>query len=98
MGDMGDRENKSIELQAKYDEEKLQQLEEHFNKVDAENARIAEEERIISDIQARENAAKKVLDDAAAMVQKHMRGFLARREFKKLLKASKKKGKKKKKK
>lgn len=98
--DMGEREARSIELQTKYDEEKvkLQELEEHFNKVDAENARIAEEERIISDIQARENAAKKVLDDAAAMVQKHMRGFLARREFKKLLKSSKKKGKKKKKK
>jgi hypothetical protein len=98
--DMGEREAKSIELQKKYEEEKvmLQALEEHFNKVDAENARIAEEDRIINEIQARENAAKKVLDDAAAMVQKHIRGFLSRREFKKLLKASKKKGKKKKKK
>jgi len=94
---MGEREDKSEGLQGMYDTEKdqLQKLDEHFNKVDAENARIAEEERIISEIRSKESGAQKVLDDGAAMIQKHIRGRLARAEYKKLQKAAKKKGKKK---
>ena len=51
-------------------------------------AGTAEEERIISEIRSKESGAQKVLDDGAAMIQKHIRGRLARAEYKKLQKAN----------
>lgn len=101
--DMGERESKARDIDDTFAKEKikLKELEEHFNKVDAENSRIAEEKRILDEIKAKEDHAQKILGDAATMIQKQIRRYLAEKEFKKLKKAKgkkKKKGGKKKKK
>jgi len=70
----------------------LAKLQEHFDVVDAENKRIAEEDEILAGIRAREDAALKVLNDCATMVQKRQRGIMIRAQ--KLLAGKKKKGKK----
>lgn len=98
--DMGERETRAVDLEELFGKEKikLKELEEHFNKVDAENSRISEEKRILDEIKAKEDHAQKILGDAATMIQKQMRRYLAEKEFKKLKKAKGKKGKKGKKK
>ena len=89
------------ELRSQYSKEKeeLNELEEYFRKWDAERARIAEEEGLIAEERARQQAAQKVLDDAATQVQSAWRGHKQRQDFQAMKKKGKKgkKGKKKKK-
>lgn len=73
---------------------------EYFRKWDAERGRIAEEEKLIAAENRKKAEAQKVLDDAAAAVQKIFRGMQARKATRKgkKRKGKKRKGKKKKKK
>merc|ERR1711988_1091079 len=92
--EVGDREDKRQEIAAAYASEaaQLKKLEEHFDVVDAENKRIEEEAAILKAIKDRDDAARKILDDAATMMQKHVRRKQVMAQ--KLLAGKKKKGKK----
>eukprot|EP00941_MAST-03F_sp_MAST-3F-sp1_P004085 g4085.t1 len=89
-----DKEREEINVKYKVEKAELQKLEEYFDKWDAERARIAEEERIIEEELAKQRAAQKVLDDAAATIQAQYRGGKARADVAKLKKKAKKKAKK----
>jgi isocitrate dehydrogenase kinase/phosphatase len=68
-------------------------LKEHFDRVDANITRTKEEESIISAVTRRENYGNYVLDRAATMIQKIVRGRQIRAVFTKML-AKARKGKK----
>jgi hypothetical protein len=76
-----------------YDKEQkeLQELEEHFEKVDSENARLAQEEQIVQARKAKMDAIRKREDDMATLVQSYWKAILDRDMFAKEKKARKKK-------
>lgn len=85
----------AIELLAdkfKKESEELRLLQEHFDKVDADAATSAEEEKIIMEVEAMEAAGKRILDNGAVALQKIARGMSGRAEVAKLLKKKKGKG------
>jgi len=65
--------------------------EEHFEKVDAENARLAQEEQIVAARKAKMDAIRKREDDMATLVQSYWKAILDRESFAKEKKARKKK-------
>eukprot|EP00750_Incisomonas_marina_P032068 INCI8808.1.p1 GENE.INCI8808.1~~INCI8808.1.p1 ORF type:complete len:364 (+),score=112.34 INCI8808.1:104-1195(+) len=77
------------------EQKELAELKDYFTKWDAERARIKEEEELIAAENRKKAEALKVLDDAAACIQKLYRGMKFRQQNKK---GKKKKGKGKKKK
>jgi len=94
--DMAKTTTEMEEVQTNFDKEKaeLLELEEYFRKIDAENKRIKEEDRIIAEALAKEMAALKKVADAASTMMKLMRGYMARKETAKLKGKKKGKGKK----
>jgi len=69
-------------IHKEYDEElkKIRWYEEHFQRVEAEKAVRAAEQRKLDEEQAKEAAQRALLDHAAIVFQRVCRGFLARRE------------------
>jgi hypothetical protein len=72
----------------------LDELEEHFAKIDANNLQKQEEEKMLDEFKKRITNARTVLGDAAAVIQKIHRGNATRAQLK-AEKGKKKKGKKK---
>eukprot|EP00615_Pteridomonas_danica_P003147 CAMPEP_0114343138 /NCGR_PEP_ID=MMETSP0101-20121206/10359_1 /TAXON_ID=38822 ORGANISM="Pteridomonas danica, Strain PT" /NCGR_SAMPLE_ID=MMETSP0101 /ASSEMBLY_ACC=CAM_ASM_000211 /LENGTH=275 /DNA_ID=CAMNT_0001477665 /DNA_START=380 /DNA_END=1207 /DNA_ORIENTATION=+ len=72
----------------------LDNLEEHFAKIDANNVQKSEEEKLLTDFKKRVDNAKSILGHTASMVQKIYRGNATRAALK-AEKGKKKKGKKK---
>jgi chromosome segregation ATPase len=70
------------------------ELEEHFARVDRNNAAIKLEEERLRNVLAKEEAATKLLHKGACGLQKLWRGVVAREQFAKLKKKKKGKGKK----
>merc|ERR1719353_2434024 len=73
------------------EQKELKELEEHFEKVDAENARLAQEEQIVAARKAKMDAIRKREDDMATLVQSYWKAILDREMFAKEKKARKKK-------
>jgi hypothetical protein len=73
------------------EQKELKELEEHFEKVDAENARLAQEEQIVAARKAKMDAIRKREDDMATLVQSYWKAILDRETFAKEKKARKKK-------
>lgn len=89
------RELELLELKRQFEIESRDYavLKEYFDKVDADITRSAEEEYIIAAIKTRERFGYRVLDDAATMIQKIVRGRQVKAVYAKM-KAKAKKGKK----
>ncbi|OQR81328.1 hypothetical protein THRCLA_11825 [Thraustotheca clavata] len=79
----------SIQSQYKIELAQIQELSEHFKKIDEEQRRINEEEKILEAARAEERRQAQILHDAATKIQKVFRGRAVRKEL-----AAKKKGKK----
>lgn len=90
--DMGDMRAKIKDLRDKMavEKEELRVLEEHFAKVDANEARKQDEEARLNAFRNRVKAAEKVLDDAAANIQKVVRGKQLRAFVRQLMNKKKK--------
>jgi len=73
-------------------------LKEHFDKVDADAATSEEEDNIIKWVAEMEAVAMRIIDGAAARIQRRVRGIGGRADVAKLMKKKKGKGKKGKKK
>jgi len=80
----------------KKEQKSLQELKEHFSKVDAEKERISHEEAITRTRLKKAEMERQKRQLSASTVQAFWRGILQREEFVKLKKASRKKGGKKK--
>ena len=78
--------------------EQLQRLEEHFRKIDANNAKQSDEENILKAFKKRIADATAYLESKATAIQAHVRGVQSRAEVTKMLSKKKKGGGKKKKK
>lgn len=68
------------------------ELEEHFDRVDANNQQRLEEERRLAEFKRRVTAAREMLDRSAVMLQKIFRGRKARADLKASHGKKKKKG------
>lgn len=92
--DMAEKQGLIREISAQLDEEQsnLTQLEEYFDKIDADNAQKADEERKLARFQALIEAAVRALGRAAVRIQAVVRGMQQRVEFQKLLAKKRKKG------
>ena len=88
------QEIEDLKVLTKKEKEELQDLEEYFAKVDANEAQSQEEKRILTEFKKRMDAANGILDRAATHFQKIHRGNMTRKMLKES--GSKKKGKKKK--
>merc|ERR1719440_1398582 len=73
------------------EQKELKELEEHFEKVDAENARLAQEEQIVAARKAKMDAIRNREDKMATLVQSYWKAILDREMFAKEKKARKKK-------
>lgn len=69
------------------------ELEEHFSRVDRNNAAMKLEEEKLQRIAAKEEEATQLLHQGARGLQKLFRGFVGRQQYEKLKKKGKKKGK-----
>merc|ERR1712196_662003 len=72
-------------------EKEQKELKEHFEKVDAENARLAQEEQIVAARKAKMDAIRAREDTMATLVQSYWKAILDREVFSKEKKARKKK-------
>lgn len=88
-----ENEISEVQLTLKAEQEECKQLEEHFQKIDEEQARIEAEEKILEQIRAQEREKQMFIFNAATTIQRIYRGVVARREFAKMM-AKGKKGKK----
>merc|ERR1719235_2953606 len=59
------------------EQKELKELEEHFEKVDAENARLAQEEQIVAARKAKMDAIRKREDDMATLVQSYWKAIIS---------------------
>ena len=84
---------KRLEAQMEAEENRLHDLSVHFEEVDAENARIQEEEAKWQEFVAERYEKERIYDDGAAALQKLYRGAAARAEVSALKKKNKKKSK-----
>lgn len=93
--DMLARTNALAELNAKYAEEAKEyaKLKEHFDRIDADINRNAEETTLLAAVARREAFGRSVLDNAATKILKILRGRQARKVVA-VLKSKSKKGKK----
>lgn len=94
-GDMEEKQTAIAEVRRQMKEEmqQLQQLEEYFQKIDANNAQRTDEEKALAQFASRVHAAEKVLDDAATQIQKIVRGRQTHAEYVKLMSKKRKGGK-----
>merc|ERR1712113_504191 len=76
----------------KKDQRQLNELKEHFEKVDEEKACIAAEEAIADARRHKMEAAKNRRNEDAALIQAVWRGIIQREQFTTMKKAKKKKG------
>lgn len=97
--DMESRQKTLNELQSQFGEEssRYASLKEHFDKIDADIARMNEEDTLLAAVRRREEFGARVIFRAAANIQKIFRGRQARKVVA-AMKAKSKKGKKGKKK
>jgi len=77
----------------KKEQKSLQELKEHFSKVDAEKERISHEDAISRTRMKKSEMERQNRQRSASTVQAFWRGIMQREEFVKMKKASKKKGK-----
>ena len=70
----------------------LRELQDHFDKVDANTSTAEEEAKALAAVLAMDAAADKILDDAATVIQKRARGIIDRAIVAKLKKKKGKKG------
>merc|ERR1712182_131502 len=77
----------------KKEQKSLQELKEHFSKVDAEKERISHEDAISRTRMKKSGMERQNRQRPASTVQAFWRGIMQREEFVKMKKASKKKGK-----
>jgi len=82
-----------LSAQAQDEAATLKELQEHFDKIDANNAQRDEEERLLARCRKREAQAEYALFRAAADIQKLLRGIQRREVFKKDMAKKRKKGK-----
>lgn len=75
----------------KKEQKELEELEEHFAKVDMENARLEQELQIVNARTAKMAAKRKKEDDMATLVQSYWKAIIDREAFSKEKKAKKKK-------
>merc|ERR1719265_1053474 len=75
----------------KKEQKELEELEEHFAKVDMENARLEQEQQIVNARTAKMAAKRKKEDDMATLVQSYWKAIIDREAFSKEKKAKKKK-------
>ena len=94
--DMNEKQDAITKLSDKFakESEELKLLQEHFDKVDADAATSAMENKTLEGVEEMERAARGLLDDAAAVIQKRARGISGRVEVAKLKKKKGGKGKK----
>jgi chromosome segregation ATPase len=83
-------------ISKEYDEEKkqLHWYQEYFQRVEQEKALRAAEQRKVDEERAKAESQRKLLDHAATVLQRILRGRLARKEMEKVKKAKKGKGRK----
>ena len=98
--DMSEKQSTMDEMTLKYEKEKAEflELQAHFDRVDANAATDEAERKILEEVAMLNGAADKILADAAAQIQKRIRGIVDRAIVAKLKKKKGKKGKKGKKK
>ena len=96
--DMSEKQGMIDSMTLKYTKEKSEfvDLKEHFDRVDANKATDDEERRKLAEVTELDAIADKILDSAAAQIQKRARGNIDRAVVAKLKKKKGKKGKKKK--
>merc|ERR1712139_253816 len=85
-------ENQMQQLEYKKELKNLQELKEHFAKVDAEKERIRQENAITMARNKKIEAEKQRRANQASLLQAFWRAILQREEFVKIKKANKKKG------
>lgn len=83
----------SLKDKLERDSSRRRELEEHFSRVDRNNAAMKLEEEKLQRIAAKEEEATQLLHQGARGLQKLFRGFVGRQQYEKLKKKGKKKGK-----
>lgn len=94
--DMGEKQAaiEALEDKFKRESEELRELQEHFDKVDADAATSVKEDKMLQEVEEMEKAARFILDEACKVMQKRVRGIAGRVEVAKLKKKKGGKGKK----